>query len=471
MSTLISGGEVVTAKGRRVADVLIEHGTISMVGDLAGIPAGETIDAAGCYVIPGAVDVHTHLDMAVGVTASSDDFTSGTTAAACGGTTTIVDFATAYRGESVATALSNWSTKASGRALIDYAFHMSITELDRPADDIVAEMALSGITSFKLYMTYPERLMVSDEVIREMMVAAEKQGSLVCLHCEDDATVARLRNQALGDGRAHPKWHAWSRPPDAEANAVERAVRMAEETGAAVYIVHLSSAPALEQVRKARERGLEVFAETCPQYLYLSADRYEDVPEVAARYVCAPPLRDRWHQEELWEGLANGALQVVSTDHCPFEQASKDAGLMGGGWSDFTQIPGGLPGVETRLSLIYQRVVDGEMSLGRWVDLCCTTPARIFGLYPVKGTIEAGADADVVVFDPTAERPLLPDRLHSRVGYGIYEDVVVTGWPRLVYARGELVAKDGEPRGQAGRGRYLKRGPSGSDAQGAGGIG
>ena len=460
MSTLITGGEVVTDKGRRAADVLLEHGTISMVGDLDGIHPDEIIDASGCYVIPGAVDVHTHLDMDVGVTASADDFTSGTTAAACGGTTTIVDFATAYRGESVATGLANWSAKASGKALIDYAFHMSITELDRPADDIVAEMALSGITSFKLYMTYPDRLMVSDEVIRKMMVAAEKQGSLICLHCEDDATVAKLRNEALREGHAQPKWHAWSRPPDAEASAVERAVRMAEETGATVYIVHLSSAPALEQIRKARERGLPVFAETCPQYLYLSAERYEDLPEVAARYVCAPPLRDRWHQEELWEGLANGALQVVSTDHCPFEQASKDAGLMGGGWSDFTQIPGGLPGVETRLSLIYQRVADGDMSLERWVDLCCTTPARIFGLYPTKGSIEEGADADVVVFDPTAQRPLLPERLHSRVGYGIYEDVVVTGWPRLVYARGELVAKDGEPLGRAGRGRYVERGPS-----------
>lgn len=471
MSTLISGGEVVTAEGRRWADVLLEHRTISLVGDLAGIPADETVDASGCYVIPGAVDVHTHLDMDVGVTVSADDFASGTTAAACGGTTTVVDFAAAYRGESVAEGLANWHAKADGKALIDYAFHMSVTELTRPADDIIAEMGAAGITSFKLYMTYPDRLMVPDDVIREMMVAAEKQGSLICLHCEDDATVASLRSEALAAGHVEPRWHAWSRPPDAEARAVERAVRMVEETGAAVYIVHLSSAPALEQVRKARERGLPVFAETCPQYLYLSSDRYEDLPEIAARYVCAPPLRDGWHQEELWEGLESGYLQVVSTDHCPFEQSSKNAGLAGGGWTDFTQIPGGLPGVETRLSLIFQRVSGGEMSLERWVDLCCTTPARIFGLYPAKGCIEEGADADVVVFDPKAERPLVPERLHSNVDYSVYEDIVVKGWPRLVYSRGELVAKDGRPLGEPGRGHYLERGPSGrvSAETGAGG--
>ncbi|MPZ69200.1 MAG: dihydropyrimidinase [Actinobacteria bacterium] len=461
MSTLISGGRIVTAGGQKDADVLLEHRTISLIGDLAGIPADETVDASGCYVIPGAVDVHTHLDMDVGVTVSADDFTTGTRAAACGGTTTVVDFATAYRGESIAEGLANWHAKADGKALIDYAFHMSVTELTRPTDDIVAEMGESGITSFKLYMTYPDRLMVSDDVIRQMMIAAEKQNALICLHCEDDTSVTRLRNEALASGHREPRWHAWSRPPDAEASAVERAVRMVEDTGAAVYIVHLSSAPALEHVRLARERGLPVFAETCPQYLYLSADRYEAAPEVAARYVCAPPLRDVQHHEELWAGLEGGYLQVVSTDHCPFEQASKNAGLAGGGWNDFTQIPGGLPGVEARLALVYQRVVDGEMTLERWVDLCCTTPARIFGLYPAKGCLEEGADADLVIFDPNEERPLVPERLHSNLDYSVYEHIVVRGWPRLVYSRGEVVAKDGAPVGDPGRGNFVERGPSG----------
>ena len=216
---------MVTAEGQKDADVLLEHRTISLIGDLAGIPADETVDASGCYVIPGAVDVHTHLDMDVGVTVSADDFTTGTRAAACGGTTTVVDFATAYRGESIAEGLANWHAKADGKALIDYAFHMSVTELTRPADDIVAEMGESGITSFKLYMTYPDRLMVSDDVIKQMMIAAEKQNALICLHCEDDTSVTRLRNEALAAGHREPRWHAWSRPPDAEASAVERAVR------------------------------------------------------------------------------------------------------------------------------------------------------------------------------------------------------------------------------------------------------
>lgn len=461
MSTLIRGGRVVTAEGQKDADVLLEHRTVSLIGNLEGIPADETVDATGCYVIPGAVDVHTHLDMDVGVTVSADDFTTGTTAAACGGTTTIVDFATAYRGESIAGGLENWHAKAEGKALIDYAFHMSVTELTRPADDIVAEMDEAGITSFKLYMTYPDRLMVSDDVIKQMMIAAEKQSALICLHCEDDSTVTRLRNEALAAGHREPKWHAWSRPPDAEASAVERAVRMVEETGAAVYIVHLSSAPGLEIVRRARERGLPVFAETCPQYLYLSADRYEGPAEVAARYICAPPLRDNRHHEELWAGLESGYLQVVSTDHCPFEQASKDAGLAGGGWNDFTQIPGGLPGIEARLSLVYQRVVDGEMTLERWVDLCCTAPARIFGLYPAKGCLEEGSDADLVVFDPNQEKPLVPDALHSKLDYSVYSDLVVRGWPRIVYSRGEVVSNNGAPVGEPGRGNFVQRGPSG----------
>jgi dihydropyrimidinase len=460
-SILIQGGRVVAASGVTRADVLIEGERIAAVGDVDAGRAAEVIDATGKLVIPGAVDVHTHLDMDVGVTRSADDFTTGTQAAAAGGTTTIVDFATAYRGEPPGQGLSNWHAKAEGKAVVDYAFHMSITELRGSAQDTVDEMVEAGITSFKLYMTYPDRLMVSDDVILEMLRAAGRSNALVCLHCEDDPTVSRLRNEALTRGHTEPRWHAWSRPPSAEADAVARAVRMADAAESPCYVVHLSSAPALEQVRLARERGLPFYAETCPQYLYLSSDRYEDVPDEAARYVCAPPLRDPWHQEELWAGLVAGHLQVVATDHCPFDSASKDAGLSGGGWKDFTQIPGGLPGIETRLALVFQRVVDGELTLEQWVDRCCTTPAKLFGLYPRKGAIEVGADADVVLFDEGLERPLIPEQLHSRVDYSAYENVVVRGWPALVMVRGRVVAKDGEPSGELGWGRYVARGPSG----------
>ena len=419
------------------------------------------MDAIGKLVIPGAVDVHTHLDMEVGAARSSDDFATGTLAAACGGTTTIVDFATAYRGESLAEGLDAWHRKATGRAAVDYSFHMTITELARPAEDLVAEMVEAGVTSFKLYMTYPERLMVSDEVIFEVMRAAEKHGALVCLHCEDDATVAALRAEALRAAHTEPLWHARTRPPTAEANAVLRAARLAEDSGAPCYVVHLSSAPALEEVRLARERGLAFFAETCPQYLYLSAERYESAPEQAARFVCAPPLRDPHHSEELWEGLGSGHLQVVATDHCPFTSGDKRAGLTGGGWRDFTEIPGGVPGIETRLALVYQKVAEGRLGVTEWVDLCCTTPAKLFGLHPRKGELAPGADADVVVFDPSAERPLVAERLHMNVDYSVYEDITVRGWPELVLARGSVVARAGEPAGEPGWGRFVARGSSG----------
>jgi dihydropyrimidinase len=325
----------------------------------------------------------------------------------------------------------------------------------------VAEMVEAGVTSFKLYMTYPDRLMVPDSVIAEVLAAAGDRGALVCLHCEDEDTVARLRADALAAGHTSARYHAASRPPSAEAEAVLRAARMAADAQAPCYVVHLSSADALQQVRLARSEGQPFFAETCPQYLYLSSERYEEIPERAARYVCAPPLRDAHHQEELQEGLAVGHIQVVATDHCPFRDDDKKGGLQGGGWRDFTQIPGGLPGIETRLALLYQQVVEGKMSPAQWVDVCCTAPAKLFGLYPAKGHISAGADADIVVFDPNEERPLVPERLHMNVDYSPYEDVVTRGWPSLVMVRGRVVARGGEPVGEPGWGRYAVRGPSG----------
>jgi dihydropyrimidinase len=460
----ITGGDVVTARDRLRADVLIEGERVAAIGEIGEQPGAETVDATGCYVIPGAVDVHTHLDMEVGTTRSSDDFTSGTIAAACGGTTTVVDFATTYRGECLGRGLANWHSKAEGKAAVDYAFHMSLTELVAPAPDVVDEMAEAGITSFKLYMTYPERLMVSDDVIFEMLKAAGERGALVCLHCEDNSTVERMRQEMLARGRTEPVWHARSRPAAAEADAVERAVRMVEEAGAPCYIVHLSSGDALARVREARDRGLPVFAETCPQYLYLSADRYEDIPDRAARYVCAPPLREGREREELWEGLKRGYVEVVATDHCPFTDADKKRGLSGNGWRDFRDIPGGVPGIETRLALIYQKVEEGLITLSEWIDWCCTAPAKLFGLHPRKGDLVLGSDADIVVFDPRAERPLVPERLHMNVDYSPYEDITVRGWPSRVFARGRLVAVDGEPRAEAGWGRYLHRGPSGAPA-------
>ncbi|HEX2049062.1 MAG TPA: dihydropyrimidinase [Actinomycetota bacterium] len=458
--TLLRGGTIVTASGEARGDVLVAGEEIEAVGDVGDVAADEIVDATGKLVLPGAIDAHTHLDMEVGATRSADDFLTGTRAAACGGTTCVIDFATAYRGETVAQGLATWHAKAGGRAVIDYGFHLSLAELTRPADDVVADALEAGVTSFKLYMTYPERLMVSDDVIARMLAAAGRVGALVCLHCEDDATVARRRAEALAAGHTEPRWHAWSRPPSAEADAVRRAARMAADADAPCYVVHLSSADALAEVRAAREAGEPFYAETCPQYLYLSADRLDGPPERAARYVCAPPLRDGRHRDELWEGLARGHLQVVSTDHCPFDSRAKDAGLGGGGWRSFAEIPGGLPGIEMRLSLVYQKVVEGSLTRAQWVDRCCTAPARIFGLYPRKGALLPGSDADVVVFDPRARRPLVPERMHMNVDYTGYEDVTVEGWPALVLSRGRVVARDGEPVGEPGWGRYVARGPT-----------
>lgn len=459
-STVIRGGDVIADSGRRRADVLIEGEHIALVGEVpAEIEADLVVDAAGCYVIPGGVDVHTHLDMELGVTRSADDFFSGTRAAACGGTTTVVDFATAYRGQTAAGALARWHAKAGGNSFIDYAFHLTVCDLPVDAGDLVHETAAAGVTSFKLYMTYPERLMVPDEVIERVMQAAAQTGTLVCLHCEDDSVVSARRDWALSEGHRAARWHAWSRPPEAESAAVERAVRMAESTGAALYVVHLSSGDALERVRLARARALPVYAETCPQYLYLSDEHYEG--RDAARFVCAPPLRGGKHREELWEGLEQGHIQVVSTDHCPFGSTAKNAGVNGGGWEDFTQIPGGLPGIETRVALVYQRVAGGDMTVEQWVDVVATAPARLFGLAPAKGAIAPGADADVVVFDPLLERQLVPERLHMNVDYSPYEDITVTGWPAWVLARGRVVARGGEPVGALPRGRFVARGPSG----------
>jgi dihydropyrimidinase len=456
-SVLVRDGDVFAGGNLVRADVLLRGGEIVEIGNVGEVPEARVVDAAGKLVIPGAVDIHTHLDMEVGTTRSADDFYGGTRAAACGGTTTIVDFATAYRGESAAQGLETWHAKARGRAVVDYGFHMSVTEMSASSDELVAEMAAAGVTSFKLYMTYADRLMVPDEMIADVMAACGRAGGILCLHCEDDATVTGLRADALAAGYTAPIWHARTRPPASEALAVERAIRMSEATGAPVYIVHLSSAEALEHVRAARARGLPVFAETCPHYLFLSDELLDGDPEVAVDYVCSPPLRAPANAKALWRGLVEGDLQVVSTDHCPFTRADRRAGLGGGGWRDFTEIPGGLPGIETRLSLMYQKVLDGTLDVARWVDICCTAPARIFGLHPRKGELAVGGDADLVVFDPGATKHLSAENLHMRTDHSPYSGTTVTGWPDTVISGGRVLVEGGEPLPMSAGGRFLHR--------------
>src|SRR3954469_15320879 len=461
MSLLISKGRVITATDDYVADVFCDNGTITAIGkDLPShrFQAARTIDASGKYVMPGGIDVHTPLDMPFGGTCSSDDFETGTIAAAFGGTTSLVDFAIQYRGKTMRHALDDWMTKASGKAAIDYSFHMIVTELpDAGLSDMDTMVRQEGITSFKLFMAYPGVFMVDDATIFRALQRTGENGGLVCMHAENGGVIDVLVQDALRRGERAPKYHALTRPPRAEGEATGRAIALAEMARVPIYIVHLSSADALEQVRHARDLGLPAYAETCPQYLFLSYDNYEEPGFDGAKYVMSPPLREKWHQDILWKGLAKNDLQVISTDHCPFCMAEqKELGR-----NDFSKIPNGAPGIETRLTLVHTGGVrPGRISLNRFVELCATTPAKMFGLFPRKGTIAVGSDADIVVFDPKKKQTLGVTTLHMRVDYNPYEGTVVEGAPSVVISQGEVIIEGDKFVGRKGAGRFLKRGPS-----------
>lgn len=453
--TIIVNGRVVTASDSYASDVAIERGRITAIGQ--GLPrenAGQIIDAAGKYVLPGGIDVHTHLDMPFGGTTSADDFETGTRAAAFGGTTTLIDFAIQYKGQSLRTAFESWMQKAVAKAVCDYSFHCIITDLADAQLDEMNALVREGVTSFKLFMAYPGVFMLDDASIFKALRATSKNGGLVCMHAENGGAIDVIVQQALAEGKKAPKYHALTRPTTAEAEATGRAIALAEMAGSPVYIVHLSCNDALEKVREARDRGLPVYAETCPQYLYLSLENF-DVPGFeGAKYVFTPPLREKWHQEKLWNGLKRDHLQVVSTDHCPFcFKEQKELGR-----DDFTKIPNGGPGIEHRMSLIYSGgVAKGRFSVNRFVELVSTTPAKLFGLYPRKGTIAVGSDADLVIFDPDRTHTISAKTHHMRVDYSMFEGIQVTGMPEAVLSRGQVVVQGDKFLGRAGAGEFLKR--------------
>ncbi len=455
---LLAGGIVLDVDGERRADLRVgTDGRIAAVApDLPGLLGEATVDCSGRLLVPGGVDVHTHLHLPVGNIRVSDDFATGTTAAAIGGTTTIVDYVTAYRGQDPMDALATWRRWAEP-ACVDYGLHMTFTE--RVAERTIASCVEAGITSFKLYMAYPELLQVDDDVILEVMRVAHAHGGLVTLHCENGGAIEALRRRALTEGRTGVLEHATSRPAALEAEAVARAASLAEIAGTSVYVVHVSSAPALAEVRSARERGIDVIAETCPQYLYLDTARLAGAD--GESFVCTPPLRDPWHVEELWHGIESGAVHTVATDHCPFTIADRRAGVRArpDGYADFTEIPGGLPGLETRMGLVWEGVTAGRITRADWVRLCAEAPARTFGLWPAKGNLRVGADADIVVWDPDRVQSLDANALHMAVDHSPYEGMVVTGWPEVVLARGDVVARDGRYIGEQERGRFVVRAP------------
>jgi dihydropyrimidinase len=453
--TIIKSGRVVTATDSYIADIGVAEGKITAIGEnLPEQNAGRFLNATGKLVLPGGIDVHTHLDMPFGGTTSSDDFETGTRAAAFGGTTTLIDFAIQYKGQPLRKAFDTWMEKASGKAVTDYAFHCIVTDVSSGQLQEMNSLVGEGVTSFKLFMAYPGVFMLDDASIFRALRTTARNGGMVCMHAENGSAIDVIVQQALAEGKKAPKYHALTRPTTAEAEATARAIALAEMAGAPIYIVHLSCNDALEKVREARDRGLPVYAETCPQYLYLSIENF-DVPGFeGAKYVFTPPLREKWHQEKLWNGLKRDHLQVVSTDHCPFcFKEQKELGK-----DDFTKIPNGGPGIEHRMSLIYSGgVAEGRLSANRFVELVSTSPAKLFGLYPRKGTIAAGSDADLVIFDPKRKHTISAKTHHMRVDYSMFEGIEVTGMPDVVLSRGQVIVEGNKFLGRAGQGKFLRR--------------
>jgi dihydropyrimidinase len=454
---VVVGGTVLTASDEYRADVIIEDDKIAGIVKPGSGPAdAEKIDAKGCFVLPGGIDAHTHLDMPFGGTVSADDFESGTVAAAFGGTTTIIDFAIQTKGGTLKQALDTWHGKAEGKAAVDYGFHMIATDLPSAELAAMKDIADEGVTSFKLFMAYPGVLLLDDQSIFRGMLRAGEIGALITMHAETGLPIDVLVERALAAGNTAPVYHALTRPQVAEATGTERALALAEMAKVPVYIVHLSAERALERVIEARDRGLPAYAETCPQYLFLSEDDLrgtKDDPFEGAKYVCTPPLRPHHHHEPLWRGLRNYDLQVVATDHCPFcFKGQKELGK-----DSFAKIPNGMPGIETRLHLLWDAVRQGKISKNRFVEITSTAPAKIFGMYPRKGSIGIGCDADIVVWDPEKRMKLSHENLHMKVDYAAYPDKEVVGAPKTVMSRGETVVHDGKLLVKPGRGRFVKR--------------
>ncbi|GAA4984589.1 dihydropyrimidinase [Yinghuangia aomiensis] len=458
MRILVRGGLVVTAAEEMYADVLVEGERIAAVaspetaeGWLRGVD--RVVDATGKYVVPGGVDVHTHMEMPFGGTVAADTFETGTRAAAFGGTTTIVDFAIQKVGGSLREGLDAWHAKADGKCAVDYGFHMILADVNdatlKEMDGLVGE----GVTSFKMFMAYPGVFYSDDGRILRAMQRAAHNGALPMMHAENGIAIDVLIAQALAEGRTDPRVHGEVRKALLEAEATHRAIQLARVAGSPLYVVHVSAAEAVAEITQARDLGLDVFGETCPQYLFLSTDDLARPDFEGAKYVCSTPLRPAEHQAALWRGLRGNDLSVVSTDHCPFcFTGQKDLGR-----DDFSKIPNGLPGVENRMDLLHQAVVDGHISRRRWIELACAAPARMFGMYPRKGTIAPGADADLLVYDPAAKHTLSAATHHMNVDYSAYEGREVTGRADLVMSRGQAIVEGGRYFGRPGDGRYVER--------------
>ena len=456
MRTIITNGHIITATCDFRGDILIEGEQISAVGSpgiFATMQSDSALDAQGKYIFPGAIDVHTHMELPLPTTVASDDFETGTIAAACGGTTTIIDFANQQRGHSLVEALQSWHRKAEGKAVIDYGFHITITDLASAPEEAMDEMIKAGVTTFKLLMAYPGTFMVDDETIYRVLRRSARLGGLVMVHAENGITIDFIVREAVASGHTAPIYHAHTRPAILEGEAAQRAITLATLAEAPLYVVHVSCAHSLDAVAAARVKGLPVWGETCPQYLYLDDSCYVASGFEGAKFVCTPPMRSEADKEALWVGIQRRELQVVSTDHAPFNfYGQKELGLR-----DFTKIPNGLPGIEHRVMLLYKGVSEGKIGIQHFVDLVSTMPAKLFGLFPRKGTIAPGSDADLFIFDPERTLTISAAIQHQRVDYTPYEGMRVQGVPETVLLRGKVIVLNGEYVGGKGGGQFLVR--------------
>ncbi|HTS53712.1 MAG TPA: dihydropyrimidinase [Burkholderiales bacterium] len=465
-ATLIKNGRIVTAVDDYAADILIEGGRVQTIGKSIAAGAGMEIhDAGGLLVMPGGVDVHTHLDWEFGPSRTVDTFATGTKAAAFGGTTTVIDFCNQTRGKSPLVGLEDWH-KRRASACVDVGAHMIMLDVNEQSLlDMKTLIDKEGVTSFKLFMAYPGVLMVDDGALFKALRVAGGNGAMTCIHAENGPVIQVLTQEAVAQGRRGPKYHATTRPSILEGEATHRVIRLAELADAPIYIVHLSASEALAAVTEARDRGIAIHAETCPHYLFLTAEEYERPGFEGAKYVMTPPLRDHTHQKQLWRGLKTDDLQVVSTDHCPFCFNEQPYGLKFSkqqGKDDFSKIPNGAPGLETRLPLVFDGAVRNHgMSLNRFVQVTSTAPAKLFGLFPRKGTIAVGSDADIVLFDPKEQWTIRAAEHHSRVDYSLFEGRPVTGRVKKVFLRGHCIVDEQNWHGREGMGEFLSRGESG----------
>ncbi|QCJ42817.1 dihydropyrimidinase [Bacillus sp. S3] len=455
MKKIIKNGTIVTASDTYQAEILIEDGKVSQIGKNLSALGAEVIDAKGCLVFPGGIDPHTHLDMPFGGTVTKDDFESGTIAAAFGGTTTVIDFCLTNKGEPLKNAIQTWHDKSREKAVIDYGFHLMISEINENVlNELPQVINEEGITSFKVFMAYKNVFQADDETLFRTLVSAKEHGALVMVHAENGDVIDYLTKKALEEGKTEPIYHALTRPPELEGEATGRAAKLTGLANSQLYVVHVSCADAVEKIAEARSKGFDVWGETCPQYLVLDQSYLEKPNFEGAKYVWSPPLREKWNQEVLWNALKSGQLQTLGSDQCSFDfNGQKDLGK-----GDFTKIPNGGPIIEDRLSILFSEgVKKGRISLNQFVDITSTRIAKLFGLFPNKGTIAIGADADIVIFDPAIERVISAETHHMAVDYNAFEGMKVTGEPVSVLVRGEYVIRDKQFVGNPGSGQYLKR--------------